>query len=959
MRISILLLLCFATGVVMAQKRPITVADYDSLHAAKQFNFSEKEGYLWFTEYPQVGDEKVILRDMKAKDTTHFNRSYRPFVTGNELYFGATLKIASDSLRALKLKGKKKDDLPKDQLLIYDLKSYERDTFENVLSVKHTPKNLDIIAFTQETPKEKKKEEEKKEEPKGGETEEVEIVEEEKRKEEKQEEKKEEDKKKKKKKKLEGKHLTVFSKDSVSKFEYVLEYSIAEERPFVLFISEKVDSISTPAVNVYNANTGQLQLLDSGAVAYKNLSFSTKSNRLAFLATEDTVKGEEEYRLLSFSLEKNTWKKQDEIGPRLELNGHTYTLSEHARLDFYQSESHLFYGLRDTLVKFEYEKDTSILDEEKVKIDIWSWHDDEIATVQLNNVEAKKKQFYRASYNFKSKQSLLLTENLEHSLSEPRDFEHPMAFLSDVLPYRRSMLYDFQYPQDLYSVNMLTGERKLIEKEIVARVASSHAGNALAYYTLTDSSWNVYSFKQNKKYNYMLPDGLSFANELHDTPNLPGNYGYAGFTEKDEHFIVYDRYDIYALSSTKNELKSLTQGKGREDKKSIRYQRIGDYKDPIDLRKKWMVSLFDDESKVQTLHAFDPKKGELEGNALMAGVGLHGVATSSLSGDWMVTSFQNFQQAPRYDLYEGNQRLETLLDLQPQYEKFLWGSVEKVTWRSLQGDPLEGLLYLPEGEHAKESLPLMVYFYDRSSNTLHSFKTPGPSASIINIAHFVSNGYAVFVPDIIYQTGFPGKGAYDCIIPGVQEVLKNETINPAKMAIQGQSWGGYQVSYLITQTNMFAAAGAGAPVANMTSAYGGIRWGSGYARVFQYEQGQSRIGANLWEAPMRYLENSPLFYADKVQTPLLIMHNDKDGAVPWYQGIEFFLALKRNDSPVWMLNYNGEDHNLIQRKNRVDLSLRLSAFFDHYLKDEPMPIWMEKGIPATLKGRSMGHGEKY
>jgi dipeptidyl aminopeptidase/acylaminoacyl peptidase len=161
------------------------------------------------------------------------------------------------------------------------------------------------------------------------------------------------------------------------------------------------------------------------------------------------------------------------------------------------------------------------------------------------------------------------------------------------------------------------------------------------------------------------------------------------------------------------------------------------------------------------------------------------------------------------------------------------------------------------------------------------------------------------------------------------------------MAIQGQSWGGYQVAYMITQTDRFKAAGAGAPVSNMTSAYGGIRWGSGVTRQMQYERGQSRIGQNLWDAFDLYVENSPLFFVPNVTTPVLIMHNDKDTAVPWYQGIEFFASLRRCGKQAWMLQYKGEDHNLRERHNCKDLSEKLAEFFDHFLKGAPEPEWMK------------------
>ncbi|RYF69571.1 MAG: S9 family peptidase, partial [Cytophagaceae bacterium] len=191
----------------------------------------------------------------------------------------------------------------------------------------------------------------------------------------------------------------------------------------------------------------------------------------------------------------------------------------------------------------------------------------------------------------------------------------------------------------------------------------------------------------------------------------------------------------------------------------------------------------------------------------------------------------------------------------------------------------------------------------------------------------------------------------DCIVPGVLKLLERGYIDRARLGIQGQSWGGYQTAYIITRTNLFRAAEAGAAVANMTSAYGGIRWETGVVRQFQYEKTQSRIGGTLWDKPMNYIENSPLFFANRVETPLMLMHNDADGAVPWQQGIEFFTGLRRLNKPVWMVVYNGEGHNLTARHNAKDLSIRMYQFFDHYLKDAPMPAWMKDGRTAVEKDR--------
>ena len=294
-----------------------------------------------------------------------------------------------------------------------------------------------------------------------------------------------------------------------------------------------------------------------------------------------------------------------------------------------------------------------------------------------------------------------------------------------------------------------------------------------------------------------------------------------------------------------------------------------------------------------------------------------------------------------------------LTSINPQQADYRWGDVQLVHWQAYDGTPLDGLLFTPDGLDKSGSYPMMIYFYEKYSETLYSYRAPAPSRSTVNIPFFVSRGYVVFIPDIVYVDGHPGESAYNCICAGAEAMCAQfPFIDKSRMAIQGQSWGGYQTAYLVTRTNMFAAAGAGAPVGNMTSAYGGIRWESGNSRIGQYEHGQSRVGKTLWEdgGLDLYIENSPVFHAPNVTTPVLIMHNDADGAVPWYQGIEFFMSLRRLGKPAWLLEYNNEQHNLSERRNSKDLSIRLSQFFDHYLLGAPEPVWMKDGIPYARKG---------
>ena len=313
-----------------------------------------------------------------------------------------------------------------------------------------------------------------------------------------------------------------------------------------------------------------------------------------------------------------------------------------------------------------------------------------------------------------------------------------------------------------------------------------------------------------------------------------------------------------------------------------------------------------------------------------------------------------------FDLYRTNDFFassEKLSAINPQMADYRWGTANLFEWKAYDGTPLKGLVFIPDGIKPGEKLPVMIYFYEKYSDQLYNFWQPAPSRSTVNLSFYTSRGYIVFVPDIVYKDGHPGESAYNCICSGAEALCEKYSFaDKSKMAIQGQSWGGYQTAWLVTRTNMFAAAGAGAPVSNMTSAYGGIRWESGMTRAGQYEHGQSRIGKTLWDEGGLdlYIENSPIFHADKVETPLLIMHNDNDGAVPWYQGIEYFSDLRRLGKPCWLLEYNNEAHNLVERRNCKDLSRRLQQFFDHYLKGAPMPAWMKSGVPTDRKGEYFG-----
>ncbi len=427
----------------------------------------------------------------------------------------------------------------------------------------------------------------------------------------------------------------------------------------------------------------------------------------------------------------------------------------------------------------------------------------------------------------------------------------------------------------------------------------------------------------------------------------------------DRYVFLYDRYDIWkADPSGKEPPVCVTNGYGRKNKVQLRYVKTDPEEEFIPEQLPALLSAFDTESMSGGFYSTFLHGGKDPRKLLMEAAHYDNVMKAK-KGDRILWTRETTTDFP--DLWSSTLSFGKPIRIShanPQQKEFNWMSVELVEWISFNGDTLKGLLYKPEDFDASRKYPMVVYFYERNSEGLHRHTVPSPSRSTINRPFYCSNGYLVFIPDIVYRTGFPGQSAYDAIVSGVYALAATRPfLDLTRVGLQGHSWGGYQTAYLITRSNLFAAAMAGAPVSNMTSAYGGIRWETGVSRMFQYEHTQSRIGGTLWEKPMHYVENSPLFKAPEITTPLLMMHNDNDGAVPWYQGIELFVALRRLDKPVWMLTYNGEPHNLKGESwaNRMDLDNRMFQFFNHYLKGEPMPEWMDKGIPAIEKGKVTGY----
>ena len=629
-----------------------------------------------------------------------------------------------------------------------------------------------------------------------------------------------------------------------------------------------------------------------------------------------------------------------------------WTVSENAVISFSKSGKRLFAGTVNILPV----KDTTLPDFERVSVDVWHYNDDYIQPVQLKTLDAELRKNFAASVDPVSKQLVQLGSEKFRNLIQTKEGDGDIFYAASDFGKRIASQWQGFTFNDLYTVNPETGATEIITKDFKGNIINaSYSGKYLLFYDEKKPGYFVYN-SLTKKINAVAKDiGFSLSDEENDVPDEPNAYGVARWMEDDKYVLIYDRYDIWKVDPTGVE-KSVCLTNGRKDKTEMRYINTNPDDKFIKADQKLLLRLFDEKDKTAGLAILDLAKNNAVNILFKEPVSMGFAIQKAKNADVLVYTKESYTRSTDVYVQPVGAAATQLSHTNPQQAGYNWGTSELFKWKAYTGKETEGVLYKPEDFDPKKKYPMIVYFYERNNNTLYNYQAPSPTPSRLNIPFFVSRGYIVFVPDIWYKTGHPGQGAYDYILSGTRAVVKQGYVDSTKIGLQGQSWGGYQIVYLITKTNLYAAAWAGAPVANMTSAYGGVRWGSGLVRQFQYEKTQSRIGATLWEKPNLYIENSALFSLPKVKTPLVIMANDADDAVPWYQGIEMFAGMRRLGKKVWMLTYNGEAHNLVERKNRKDIQIREQQFFDYMLKGEKPSKWITDGVPAVLKGRDLGLG---
>lgn len=741
--------------------------------------------------------------------------------------------------------------------------------------------------------------------------------------------------------------LYVRSLDGSKTFQFptVTDFQFAKKSGMLYYTSA---AEGEAGIFTLNPEKGSPALIKEGKGVFKQTTFDEKGERLAFLYCADK---DSSYKALSLWLSEHNAPAKEIATRGNKAFPAEWVINENGMLQFSKSASRLFFGTSPE----PRQKDTTQLAENRPNVQVWSWDEPVQYTVQNYNKEKDLKKSYQAVYNLGNGSIFQLANEELPNIQLGNEGDVALALLSTSRPYSLSSMWEARTRSDYYTVSLDNGERKQIAQADYGRFRLSPQGKYAYWYGETDSCWYTIALAEGKRYRLTTPESFPAWDEENDVPNHPYAHGAAGWTANDQNLLIYDRYDIWKFDPTAATSPINLTVNGRKEKLSYRLEQLDKEARFIDLGKPQLLKGFNETTKGYgfynaRLSAPAAPKTLLAGNYMLRSI------NKAKNTDDVIYTMETFQQYP--DIHYSTLAFKKSVQLthgDKQQEGFIWGTAELVSWISLDGRPLEGVVYKPANFDPNKKYPMMVNFYERNSETLYNYRMPEPHRSTIDYHLYNSNEYVIFNPDIRYVDGYPGESCYNCLMPGITMMIAKGYINEKGIGAQGHSWGGYQVAYLATRTNLFSAIESGAPVVNMFSAYGGIRWGSGMARSFQYEHTQSRLGATPWSSPLRYLENSPLFTMDKVQTPILIMHNDADGHVPWYQGIEYFVAMKRLGKPCWLLNYTGEPHWPMHMANRIDFQRRMFQFFNHYLKNQKMPKWMSEGVPAVEQPFELGY----
>jgi dipeptidyl aminopeptidase/acylaminoacyl peptidase len=596
-----------------------------------------------------------------------------------------------------------------------------------------------------------------------------------------------------------------------------------------------------------------------------------------------------------------------------------------------------------------------------VSVDVWSYKDYYLQDQQISNERDYQMsgKNYTAFLDISSKKYFRLEEDdYKVTLSDRLEDHKDYVILTKGRIGSENWWIDSQGVSVwLYSLH--TGRKVLLENHInynpslIGRnFQFSEDEKYLLNYDPVQDAFFSYAVSDGKKneISHHLKGWRMDNNGQMSSPYWAYNRGVVGWLSQEECVLIYDDFDIWKLSlSGKYDPINLTNGYGRLN--HVRFRMASLVSEGKEVKtNKLLLKAFSMETKFDGFYVIN-LSGKNSLRFLTMGPYAYSMPIKAdLDNVWVVTR-EAANQAPNLCITNDFKKFTLLTDISPQM-KYNWLTSELIQWKSLDGVILQGVLYKPQDFDSTKKYPIIFNYYQRHSDELFLFRHPSWSDDNINVPYFVSKGFLVVLPDIKYEIGTPsGRATENSVISAICYLKRFPWFDTTRIGIQGHSLGGQETNYLIAHSNVFAAAAEAAGVSDALSIYNSVvRERS--SQVY-YEMMDAAIRKTPWEDPKAYIDESAVYFADKVCVPLLMMHNKNDASVPWAQGLELFMALRRLRKPVWLLQYDGAGHSL-RGKMSIDYTIRLEQFFNHYLKGAALPRWMNSGVPASLKGIKTG-----
>ncbi|WP_316750122.1 S9 family peptidase [Pedobacter gandavensis] len=948
----LLLILPFSTSVLAQQKPALSWKDVSKWNFIRSNTYSLSPNGQWLSwaKGPTEGDLQTVIR--KVSDTSNF--SYPIGATASGVAYSKDSKYAAFKVSAkeAEVKAVKKTMKPLyDQLVLVSLPGNQKTTFEKVKTFSFSADNPEWLAihFTAAENASKDKDAPK------------------------------------------GTDLLLYQLNTKKSFNLgnVSEYSFNKGGTILAYIID-ANGQNGNGTFIRDMKTGLITAIENDKANYKSINWNENGDAFALLKSNKN----EKYKEAVFTV-IGINKIAGELSNKISFSGlstknfpNTMGISGNGTPYWSEDQTTLFFGIStqekktdstakdktagklanakaDSTIKSKADhKSLAKEDIEKPDMIIWNWQDKRLQSAQQTQETRDKNYSYLSAYRIADQKfSQLADSTLKTVVMGPKNL---YAIGYDDSNYELMGNLDGQGYTDIYVIDLKTGAKKRIFEKFYTegRGLLSMAPNGKWASFSKDGAFYSINLESGQQYNLTQNIKASFVDELDDHNVLKPATSNFGWTADSKYALIKDNYDLWRISADGKTAVALSDN-WKSKKLQVQGRSFSYPKEKgTDLSKDQYYTIFNNQNKKSGIGILEAGKTSIK--PLFLDDHIYGGISKATDGNVFIYAKQdNEKSAEVYATTSAHLAgAKQITQNTPDQEKYAWSKgVKLINYLSANGDSLQAILYLPANYQEGKSYPTITYIYERLTDQMNSYAMPGFPGGGFNRAMYTSNGYAVLMPDIKYKLNDPGMSAVACVVPAVKAAIATGIVDEKNVAIHGHSWGGYQTSFLITQTNIFKAAAAGAPLTNMISMYSLIYWNSGGTNQAIFEASQGRLTPGYWDNWDAFTRNSPIYHIKKVQTPLLLLHNDKDGAVDYTQGIEYYNGLRRLNKPVVMITYRGENHGIAKLPNRKDYAVRMMEYFDYMLKDKPAPDWWAKGINRSdmekhLEARAFENAEE-